>query len=233
MNANDLVFKQPQLQGNGDDPALSYRSFADFADIAAHDRECEQLVLSYQKVFGESGVWAEEYSRQDVLEKLKVQLAGSASLRICTGTRSGLAPDAHPGFCWMQALDVAEITASIATIKYYETLGSPDVSAQLRSIIADRKVIYVHELGILNPYRGKVRLTQMLYPTLRAVAESSGLRQVLFWSVPNTFVSSLAKRGRFIKALETNGMEFHLGEFCITDQEDNAGIRWLVPERPV
>ena len=71
-----------------------------------------------------------------MLEKLIHELSGEAGLRVCIDAAGRVA-----GFCWAQALNVNEIAAAIGTIEYYQTIGAPDVTANLRRRFGERRVI--------------------------------------------------------------------------------------------
>ena len=116
------------------------------------------------------------------------------------------------GFCWAQCLDAAGIENSINTIKYYHMIGAPAVKQHLCNLIGKGKVIYVHDLGVNLAHRGKVPLHRLIYPMLHGLASRSQVNTVMFWSIPDSHISRLARRAGFEMVLEIAGMEFYLGE---------------------
>jgi hypothetical protein len=206
-------------------PDLQYRDFHSYAELLGDVDIAKRLVLAYQETFGGSGVWAETYSDADVWRKLKAELAGRASLRVCVDPASG----AVVAFFWAQLCRPEEILRAIGTIKYSESLATPALLANLREAIGDRQVIYVHDLGIREEYRGRIWLTHMIGPPLWEVAARSGNGQVLFWSVPGTQVAAFARRAGFGEVLVTQGMHFHLGEFSVGRPCDGMNLPWRKP----
>ena len=153
-------------------------------------------------------MWGETYAREDVLARLRDELAGEASLRICHD-RSGTVL----GFCWAQLLDAAAVMRAVDTIKFYQSMALPDLPDRIDALLAGTRVLYVHDLGIARSARSRVPLTQLIYPVLADVARRTGHGRVLFWTMPETRVSTLARRARFVECPMPNGMRFHLGEF--------------------
>jgi len=201
---------------------LTFAAYASFDDLAADGAMMDALIEQYQLVFGESEVWGETYSRDDVLAKLRDDLAGEASLRICHD-RSG-----HVlGFCWAQLLDAAEVTRAVDTIKFYQSMALPDLPDRIAALLSGTRVLYVHDLGIARSARSRVPLTQLIYPVLADVAGRTGHGRVLFWSMPETRVSTLARRARFVECPMPNGMRFHLGEFRAHHDGHVLGLRWM------
>jgi hypothetical protein len=155
---------------------LSFRTYASFDDLAADGATMDALVECYQRVFGESEVWGETYSREDVLARLRDELAGEASLRICQD-RSGTVL----GFCWAQQLDAAQVVRAVETIKFYRAIALPDLPERIDALLDGTRVLYVHELGVARSARSRVPLTQLIYPVLADLAGRTGQGRVLFW----------------------------------------------------
>ncbi len=148
---------------------LSFATYASFDDLAADPAMMDALIEQYQRVFGESEVWGETYSRDDVLAKLRDELAGEASLRICHD-RSGTVL----GFCWAQLLGAAEVMRAVDTIKFYQSIALPDLPDRIDALLSGTRVLYVHDLGIARSARGRIPLTQLIYPVLADVAGRTG-----------------------------------------------------------
>jgi ribosomal protein S18 acetylase RimI-like enzyme len=188
------------------DKNFHYADFDCFAALADNQALATQLILSYQSIFGNPDGWAEHYTSEEVLYKLTNELSGKAELRICVDDAGLIA-----GFCWAQVLGVEEIADAIGTIKYYQSSGSPDVVNHLRQHFGERRVIYLHDLGIDSRYRGRIPLTQLIYPVLDTLAKRTGVDTVLFWSVSDTNISKLAKRALFDRILALDEMRFYSG----------------------
>lgn len=203
-------------------PRLQYRDFDCYQELTREPVILESLVLAYQATFGGSEVWAETYSDAEVLQKLKDELAGRASLRVCVDPANGKVV----AFFWAQLCSAKDVLRAIATIKYSESLATPDLLANLQIAIGKREVIYVHDFGILEEYRGRIWLTHLIGPPLWEVAGRSGNGRVLFWSVPGTQVAAFARRAGFREVLVTSGMHFHLGEFSVWSPCDGMNLPW-------
>ena len=188
---------------------LHYLDCSSYAELSRQKISLLQLINSYRAIFSEPGVWLETYSDEDVTQKLQLDLDGEASLRLCVE----LASKAElMGFCWAQCLDSTGIENSINTIKYYHMIGAPAVKQQLENLIGQGRVIYVHDLGVNLAHRGKVPLHRLIYPMLHDLASRSQVNTVMFWSIPDSHISRLARRAGFDIVLEIAGMEFYLGE---------------------
>jgi len=97
-------------------------------------------------------------------------------------------------------------------------------------LLSGTRVLYVHDLGITPSARSRLPLTQLIYPVLADVARRTGHGRVLFWTMPETRVSSLARRARFVECPMPNGMRFHLGEFRAYHEGNVRGLRWMATE---
>jgi hypothetical protein len=201
---------------------LQYHSFHGYDELVRDPAIAKSLVRAYQTTFGGSEVWAETYTDEEVWQKLRDQLDGRASLRVCVDP----ATEDVVAFFWAQLCKKEDILRAVATIKYSESLATPELLASLHEAIGEREVIYVHELGILKEYRGRIWLTHLIGPPLWEVAARSGNGHVLFWSVPGTQVAAFARRGGFREVLVTHGMHFHLGEFSVFRPCDGLNLPW-------
>jgi hypothetical protein len=201
---------------------LQYRDFHSYADLVRDPALASRVVRAYQATFSSSEVWGEVYSDADVWQKLRHELSGRASLRVCVDSST----QAVAAFFWAQACSADDILRAIATIKYSQSLATPALLSKLREAIGNREVIYVHDLGILEEYRGRIWLTHLIGPPLWQVGSTSGSGQVLFWSVPGTQVAAIARRAGFDEVLVTDGLHFHLGEFSVDDPCDGINLPW-------
>jgi hypothetical protein len=206
---------------------LQYRDFHSYQELSREVAVSNRLVRAYRTTFGDSEVWGENYSDADVHDKLREELAGRASLRVCVDR----ADESVAAFFWAQLCGADEILRAIGTIKYSEALATPALRASLREAIGEREVIYVHDLGILKEYRGRIWLTNLIGPPLWEIGARTGKGRVLFWSVPGTQVSAFARRAGFEEILVTHGMHFHLGEFCVARPCDGVNLPWCNRER--
>ena len=207
---------------------LQYRDFQSFEELMREPLLAKSLVRAYQVTFGGSDVWAETYTDPEVWKKLRDELAGRASLRVCVDPATGEVV----AFFWAQLCRAEDIVRAISTIKYSEALATPALLRQVRDAIGDREVIYVHDLGILEGYRGRVWLTYLIGPPLWEIAARSGNGRVLFWSVPGTQVAAFARRAGFDEVLVTNGMHFHLGGFSVGSPCDGINLPWSKRRKP-
>lgn len=212
---------------------LEYLSIQDYKALRENPHITLQLVNSYRTIFGEPDLWAEQYSTEEVMHKLRDELSGAASLRLCFDRNC---EDTLAGFCWAQVLDAAQIETSIRTIRYFQTSGMPALQSDLTRVMKNAKVIYLHELAIHRAYRGRLPLNRLILPMLGDLSARSGIREVLFWTIPETRVSRLAQRGGIKMALTTNGMQFFIGEPAGMASErtmrETASLFNMSPSRP-
>ena len=203
-------------------PRLLFRDFHGYHELMREPLLAKSLVRAYQDTFAGSGVWSESYTDAEVRRKLREQLAGRASLRVCVDAENGQVV----AFFWAQLCTAEDIVGSIGTIKYAQDLATPALPAQVRHAIGGRDVIFVHDFGILEAYRGHIWLTHLIGPPLWEVAARSGNGRVLFWTVPATQVEALGRRAGFSEVLVSNGMHFHLGEFFVARPCDGRNLPW-------
>src|SRR5215510_14927704 len=110
---------------------LNFATYASFDDLAADGAMMDALIEQYQLVFGESDVWSETYTLDDVLAKLRAELAGEASLRICHDRCGHVL-----GFCWAQLLGAAEVMRAVETIKFYRAIALLDLPGRIEGLLA-------------------------------------------------------------------------------------------------
>jgi hypothetical protein len=202
---------------------LHYRDFHSYAELLRDPVLAKRVVRAYQSTFAASEVWGEVYTDAQVWQKLKQELSGRASLRVCIDPSNAEVV----AFFWAQLCKPGDILRAIGTIKYSESLATPALLDQLRKAIGEREVIYVHDLGIVEGYRGRIWLTHLIGPALYEVAARSGNGRVLFWSVPGTHVAAFARRAGFDEVLVSDGMHFHLGEFEVGRPSDGVNLPWV------
>ncbi len=186
--------------------------FTSYQQLRAKPLYANQLIASYQKTFSEPDVWAEDYSYEDVDQKLKNELAGDAYLRVVMDEKKH---NQVAAFCWAQLLTADEILTSIRSIQYYQTLGEPDLSKPLQDIIGDDSVLYIHDLAITQQYRGKVNLRKLIHPVLQDIAVRTGISKLFFWSVEGARISSLANRAGIDLVATSNGIQFFKGSISL------------------
>lgn len=189
-------------------PNYQALDFTSYQQLRASPLHANHLIASYQKTFSEPDVWAEDYSYEEVDQKLKNELAGDAYLRIVMDEKQ---QNQVAAFCWAQLLNADEILTSIRSIQYYQTLGEPDLSKPLTDVIGDESVLYLHDLAIIHEYRGKVNLRKLILPVLQDIARRTGVCKLFFWSVEGTRISSLANRAGIDLVTTSNGIQFFSG----------------------
>ncbi|MEP7157368.1 MAG: hypothetical protein ABI905_16425 [Betaproteobacteria bacterium] len=202
---------------------MEFQEYRNYQELSGRPAALSQLIASYQNVFGEPDVWAENYTHDEVDTKLQAELAGSANLRLYVDDDSDASV---AGFFWVQMLHVPEIVHAIGTIKFAQAFAKAQLRARLYDLIGPEPVIYIHDLGIQKAYRGRVQLTQLICPSLWELARRTGVAKVMFWSVPGTQMSAFARRAGFDKILVANGMHFYVGELAIGETFDGVNLPW-------
>ena len=190
-------------------PRYHYIDYENFDELASDPVTLDQLIQLYRQIFSEPDGWNEQFCYDQVRANLMHELSQHACLRLCT--TSGRQREVV-GFCWAQLLSIAEVAQTIKTVQYYDMLGSPQIEKPLQDILGNVPVIYLHDLGIKRELRGKLSLSHLIQPVLQDVARQTGIKRVLFWTIANTHVSRLARRGGFRLALLHSGMQFYIGQ---------------------
>ncbi|MEE9339226.1 MAG: hypothetical protein V3U87_14200 [Methylococcaceae bacterium] len=178
--------------------------FTSYQQLTADNFHVKQLITSYQKTFSDPDVWAENYSEKDVDNKLKNELAGDAYLRMVMEEKQ----NQIAAFCWAQLLNADEILTSIRSIQYYQTLGEPDLKQPLLDTIGNESVLYIHDLAIMQEYRGQINLRKLILPVLQNIATCTGINKIFFWSIEGTRISSLADRAGIDLATTSDSIQF-------------------------
>ena len=185
-----------------------FMDFINFHEFTLDPVMSGNLISLYQSIFAEHDGWNEHYSYNDVYQNLAHELDGNAHLRVC---HDAVNEEEVVAFCWAQLQTLSNVCQAIKTVQHYEMIGSPDICTPLKNILGDEPVIYLHDLGVKRELRGKLSLSQLIYPTLQGLARQTGIHKVLFWTIANTNVSKLARRGGFEIVKLHSGMQFYAG----------------------
>jgi hypothetical protein len=187
--------------------------FADFDTFAAlrdNRNLLSGLIATYREIFSEPDVWNENYSYNDVLEKIEAEMAGAAGLRLCLSQN-----DEVIGFCWAQRLTAERVCSAVGSIQFIGRIGrGPDVEIErkLQDVVGEEPVVYLHDLGVRRQYRGKVPLIDLMVPVLEKVCQRAGTRRLCFWSVSQTCVGKLADKAGIDTVFCVGDMQFFIGE---------------------
>ena len=203
---------------------MTFKDFHNFDALMAEGNMSEQLIQTYQNIFGDPDLWGESYSQKEVEEKLKDELAGNAGLRLCVndhGNENDIYNDIHKnnqttndllGFCWAQQLGLQGVKSAIESIQFYQDLGCPKILEPLKRILDDKPVLYVHDLGIPKDFRGQVPLHKLICPVLNSLAERSQTSRLFFWSIKESRIYKLAQYAGFKQVANIAGMQFFIGD---------------------
>lgn len=177
MNA---LVKLPREQIN-----LQFFEFTHYQQLNRNLAWHDGLIECYREVFQES--WGENYSYQEVKQRLQKELTGSACLRFVMD----MTTNKVIGFCWAQFLSPSEIKCAIASIKYIHTVKHFLIDDAVQTTSS---IIYIHDIGILKSARNQVPLSLLILPVLESVALYSHCRQIMFWSIQQTCIAHLASK---------------------------------------
>ncbi|MEB8432953.1 hypothetical protein OO007_12010 [Cocleimonas sp. KMM 6892] len=203
---------------------MTFKDFHNFDALMAEGNMSEQLIKTYQNIFGDPDLWGESYSQSEVEEKLKDELSGNAGLRLCINDNDidkgveNVADSANQtvndllGFCWAQQLGLQGVKSAIESIQFYQDLGCPKILEPLKRILDDKPVLYVHDLGISKDYRGQVPLHKLICPVLNSLAERSQTSRLFFWSIKESRIYKLAQYAGFKQVANIAGMQFFIGD---------------------
>lgn len=194
---------------------INFQDFHSYNSLFADNKTGNDLVQTYQDIFGDPKLWGESYSQQEVEDKLRDELSGKAGLRLCTTATSDDASNKLLGFCWAQQLNLKGVKKAIESIQYYKSLGSPKIQETLKRILDDKPVLYMHDLGITKSHRGQVSLQKLICPALSSLAQRSETNRLLFWSIKESRIFRLAEFAGFKLAATVDGMQFFIGDIDI------------------
>lgn len=81
----------------------------------------------------------------------------------------------------------------------------------LEQLIGDEPVIYLHDLGIVNRYRGQIPLSKIICPVLAELKQRSKVPRIFFWSIEDTRIYRLAMRASCQLVANVGRMQFFIG----------------------
>ena len=188
---------------------IHFMNFISFNDLEQHPKILENLITNYRDIFGEPDIWNERYSKSEIIDKLKNELSGTASMSLCININT----NEVIGFCWAQLLSGNEIIKSIQSIHFYKKHETRKYNNNLRDIITNKTAIYIHDLGINKSYRGTIPLEQLICPIIESLSQQTKIRKLVFWSVTDTCIERLAKKIGINVSLTLGEMQLFEGEF--------------------
>ena len=191
---------------------MMFKDFNSYESLIAEGNMSDQLIKTYQNIFGDPDLWGESYSQGEVEEKLKDELSGKAGLRLCLDENENTEANGLLGFCWAQQLGLQGVKSAIESIQFYQDLGSPKILETLKRILDDKPVLYVHDLGIPKDHRGQVPLHKLICPVLNSLAERSQTSRLFFWSIKESRIYKLAQYAGFKQVANIAGMQFFIGD---------------------
>jgi hypothetical protein len=100
--------------------------------------------------------------------------------------------------------------------RYYQTLGEPDLKQPLLDTIGGESVLYIHDLAIMQEYRGQINLRKLILPVLQNIATCTGINKIFFWSIQGTRISSLADRAGIDLATTSDSIQFFCGSLNLS-----------------
>jgi len=199
---------------------LNTLDFHSYDSLIANKNISDQLVNTYQAIFSDPLLWEENYSQQEVLTKLRHELSGNSGLRLYANPNKYKKSQSEVvGFCWAQQLDVYGVQHAIESIQYYQTIGSPKIDETLKQILNDQPVLYIHDLGITQAFRGQIPLHQLICPVINSLAQRSQTQRLFFWSIKESRIYKLAEYAGFKLVATVDGMQFFIGNI------DNKRVR--------
>lgn len=194
---------------------MTFKDFHSYDSLLAEGDMNEQLIKTYQNIFGDPDLWGETYSQGEVEEKLKDELSGNSGLRLCIDSSNNEhenpSTNSLLGFCWAQQLGLQGVMSAIESIQFYKELGSPQILDTLKRVLDDKPVLYVHDLGIPKNHRGQVPLQKLICPVLNSLAKRSETSRLLFWSIKESRIYKLAQYAGFKQVADIAGMQFFIG----------------------
>ncbi len=166
------------------------------------------LIECYQNVFSEPDIWDEFYSVGEIINKLKHELSGDCSMRVCIDTDNNCVV----GFCWAQSLSRNQSFRCIEQVKYVEGNKLNEVAQQLETIMGQESAVYLQDLGIDRNYRQSIPLESLILPPIKSTALQSDDNKLLFWSVAQTCIAHLSEKVGIKPFFHQDNMLFFCGD---------------------
>jgi len=184
----------------------TFLDFHTYEALLKEEQTMSSFIQTYKEVFNDPELWAETYTTTEIQLRLKAELSGLASLRLCIDKDGTVI-----AFAWVQELSVDEVLHSIESIDYYREIGRPNVRVILENKIAHGRIMYLHDLGVKKDKRGEVSLRKLLCPMIQTLGTKTDTKEVLFWTIEKTKISILARYIGFKKMATVEGMQFFVG----------------------
>ena len=189
---------------------ISFRDFHSFKHLQKNRDIMYSLIECYQNVFSEPEIWDEFYSVGEIIAKLKYELAGDCSMRVCIDTDHNRVV----GFCWAQSLSKEEIFQCMEEVKYVEGAVPGEVEHHLETILGRDSAVYLQDLGIDKHYRQSIPLEALILPPIKSTALQSNNHKLLFWSVAETCIAHLSEKVGIKPFFQQGNMLFFCGELA-------------------
>ncbi|PCK06901.1 MAG: hypothetical protein COA42_17050 [Alteromonadaceae bacterium] len=185
-----------------DNVKVQFFECTSYEQLCANNAWLEGLIDCYRSVFKES--WGEDYTYSEVNERLQSELAGNACLRFVLD----ISNNKVLAFCWAQFLDAEGVKQAIQSIHYVHTISEFSVED---AVPVHNGSIYIHDIGVLESYRGQVSLGLLLLPVLEVVSQRAGSRRLMFWSIKETCIAHLAEKINIQAYYEKGDVQFYSG----------------------
>ncbi len=132
---------------------ITFQDYFSYAELAHDDGVFQKLTRCYRTLFKEDTLWNEDYSQEEIQQKLQAELQGDCALRLC------LYRDDVVGFCWVQNLDAHAIHQHIRRVKYFQNsqVNHADLQQSLKHHIK-HTATYIHDLGIAKAQQKTIAL---------------------------------------------------------------------------
>ncbi len=145
----------------------------------------EALIKAYQKVFSEPP-WGEDWTENEVLAKLKRELAGDNSFLVlmCGNEKFPVV-----GFSWGSMIPVKTLEKRVEGALTEKPVGLEEL---LQERVVGEQIVYFDEFAILRQFRtGLEPIRFLLRPGLE-LGWTCGVHQTMFWSTPRSNIVPLA-----------------------------------------
>jgi len=189
---------------------ISFRDFHSFKHLQKHRDIMYSLIECYQNVFSEPEIWDEFYSVGEIITKLKHELAGDCSMRVCIDTDQNRVV----GFCWAQSLSKKQIFQCMEEVKYVDGVALGEVEQYLEHILGSDAAVYLQDLGIDKHYRQSIPLDTLILPPIKSTALQSNNNKLLFWSVAETCIAHLSEKAGIKPFFQQDNMLFFCGDLA-------------------
>ncbi len=186
MNLLTSIWK---VQEEGKESIPTPKEFLIVEDISQLEgKVLDSLARAYCEIFSEPP-WNEKHDKDKVKEKLRREIKNGGRLVLW------IDPNCHQvtGFCWGSIINREELLERTVKARYFD---DPETVERTISPVVDLvppAFLFLDEIAIKREWRGGLDPIRFLIRPLLYLGYIKGIKEVIFWTSPQSKVASLSK----------------------------------------